>query len=94
MSTIEDQLLVEFVEIIEFDGEYIPGSWCVTEQVTADHDVVLQGFARRLDAEIALVVLSEFNGVDYSLRGIEFWIQFGAMNRKEVMSLVCKRLQW
>jgi len=91
----EPQLAVEFVDfIVDHNGKETAGSWCVTEQVTSDLDVVLHGFARRKDAEIAMAVLSEFRGVDYSLLGIEFWIQFDVRDAKELMSLVCKRLQW
>lgn len=88
------QLLVEFIDIVQTEGEEDkPGFWCVTEQVTSDRDIVLHGFARRLDAEIALAFLSEFE-VDYTLNSMEFWIQFGVKDRVQLMSLVCQRLQW
>jgi len=38
--------------------------------------------------------LSEFSGIDYTLKTNEFWIQFGVKSSKELMSLACKRLQW
>jgi hypothetical protein len=67
------------------------GSWCVTEPA-----VVLHGFVRRKDAEIARKFLEELD-LDYSLCSDAFWEQFskyGLHNKEAVMKKACERLQW
>ncbi len=86
-------LNIEYVDEL-FDSEGVcveKGSWCVTEPL-----VVLNGFQRRKDAEIARKFLEEFD-IDYSLRSDEFWSQFskyGMHGREAVMRKACERLQW
>lgn len=82
-------LSVEFVQPLDDDGTEYPESWCVVEPL-----IVFSGFARKVDAEIAMKFVLSFGNIDHSLRGDEFFRQFGFTNRSEMMAEACKRLMW
>ena len=86
-------LRVEYIDKVFDDDDSLlaEGSWCVTDPL-----VILHGFKRRKDAEIALRFLEEFD-IDYSLPSGEFWEQFtkyGMHSREAVRERACERLQW
>jgi len=86
---IEDNLIG-----IGYDGTEKESHWCVTEAVTTEGYIVIGGFARQRDAEIAKQYLEEFSDIDYTLSRELFWRQFGVESVDDFMKLVCQRLQW
>jgi hypothetical protein len=75
------------------DTDY-PATWQVSlDQIHPCH-VVLRGFGRRVDAEIAMRAIQELP-IDWDLPEDELrkqWNDFGG--REEVMKRACKNLQW
>ncbi len=78
----------------QYDERDEPPSWQVVIDLPVSNNVMLYGFGRKLDAEIAACAMQELP-IDWEAPEDELRVEWKANGgREKIMEFVCQRLQW